>query len=98
MSSLARRMALALATLTLLTSLFMVAQGFLDAPEALASCPERTWCDPPYIVEKGWCCYSSNRIFAQSWQWCYWQEWDCTINSQLIYLGQGCFGSYCNFP
>jgi len=38
-------MALGLATLTLLTSLFVVVQGFLGAPEVLAACSERIWCE-----------------------------------------------------
>jgi len=82
MSSRVRGMALSLATLMLLTSLSLVVQGFLNAPEALASCPERTWCGPP----SGWyqilvCCCAYRRWMQARTITCYWQEWDCTINT-----------------
>lgn len=95
MSSRVRRMALGLATLTLLTSLFLVAQGFLNAPEALASCPERTWCDPPFLAERAGCCCLAHARSAMLLQTCYWQEYDCTINWDNIKLDDGCIGSYC---
>ena len=94
MSSRVRRMALGLATLTLLTSLFLVAQGFLGAPEALAACSERTWCDPLYLVELPDCCLSYRR-HAEMYQTCYWREVDCTINVNSYYHGHGCWGSFC---
>jgi len=101
MSLRVRRMTLGLATLTLLTSLFLVAQGFLNAPEALASCPEQTWCDPPIQVESQSCCctpYPASRLYAIVWQFCYWQEWDCTINTYAYLLNAGCFGGFCWCP
>jgi len=95
MSSRARRMALGLATLTLLTSLFLVAQGFLRAPEALASCPERTWCES-YVVDLGGCCCPDKyHMWARMHSICYWQEWDCTINAWYTYFDEGCYGSFC---
>jgi len=98
MSLRVRRMALGLATLTLLTSLFLVAQGFLNAPEALASCPERIWCDPPFLWETNECCCSGPwAYYRMAWlvQTCYWQEVDCTINSHQFYSGPGCWGGFC---
>ena len=96
MSSRVRRMALGLATLTLLMSLFLVAQGFLNAPEALASCPERTWCDPPYDVPTtACCCFQQNMLICQ-FQRCYWQEYDCTINEDVWNPSCQCTGSYCS--
>jgi len=91
-------MALSLATLTLLTSLFMVAQGFVGAPEALAACSETTWCDPLFTQDTNICCYSVSRRWAHLYRWCYWREWDCTINSYLDNLGAGCYGSFCWGP
>jgi len=94
-------MALGLATLTLLASLFLVVHGVLNAPEALASCPERTWCDPLFLWETDECCCSGYwPYWHKAWllQTCYWQEVDCTINSHQFYLGSGCWGSFCECP
>jgi len=98
MSSRVRRMTLGLATLTLLASLFMVVQGVLYAPEALAACSERTWCDPPYIVDEGECCCGAYRRLTGLWQECYWREWDCTVNHSLVYHGSCCCGDFCGCP
>jgi len=87
-------MALGLATLTLLTSLFLVVQGFLSAPEALASCPERTWCEYE-VVDLSECCCSDMHRMAALIRYCYWQEWDCTINWTWGQVADGCFGSAC---
>lgn len=98
MSSRVRRMALGLATLTLLTSLFMVVQGFLNAPEALAACSERTWCDPVYTQPSWICCCPEQRYVVYRMQWCYWREVDCTINSTLYLRSWSCGGSSCWCP
>jgi hypothetical protein len=93
MSLRVRRMALGLAMLMLLASLFLVVRGFLNAPEALASCPERTWCDPPVVQDTPICCCQIGRNYAHVYQTCYWQEVDCTINSDTYEIGSGCFGN-----
>jgi hypothetical protein len=95
MSSRVRRMALGLATLTLLTSVFLVVQGFLNAPEALAACSERTWCDPPIVYDTFRCCCDAYRWYGDMLQMCYWREVDCTVSSEMFYVGSGCFGSFC---
>jgi len=98
MSPRVRRMALGLATLMLLTSLLLVVQGFLNAPEVLAACSESTWCNPPWTVDYPLCCCGGaghEHRWALLFQTCYWREVDCTINSEMFYLGAGCFGSYC---
>ena len=98
MSSRVRRMALGLATLALLTSLFVVIQGFVSAPEALASCPEETWCDPPFTVDTDECCCNIRPwgyYRAILYRFCYWQEVDCTINREIFLLDIGCFGNLC---
>ena len=96
MSSRVRRMALGLATLTLLMSALFVVRGVVDPPDqALASCRERTWCDPPWQQQTTSCCCSTGRWKVFTLQTCYWQEWDCTINWYTAVVGEDCTGSSC---
>ena len=92
MSSLARRMALGLATLTLLTSLFFAAQGFLDPPEqALAACEPMSGCyEPSFTAEQPFCCCSAGRFIVYVCRHC----WRITLSCDVQYYDE-CFAQYC---
>jgi len=90
-------MALGLATLTLLASLFLVAQGFLGAPEALASCREETGCGDVFYEPTSICCCYNHTWMAYGYRWCWWREVDCTVNWDKILVDQSCYhGTYCD--
>lgn len=81
MSKQVRRIAMSLAALTLLTSLVLAAQAFLDPPdEALAACQVEVtcygWCTigSPFI-----CQCSTGRYQECRCQWCSKINLDCTV-------------------
>jgi len=92
MSSRVRRMALGLATLTLVTSLFLAVQGFLDPPEqALAACEPMSGCyDNSFTVESPYCCCSRHRFSVWVCHTC----WEITLSCDVYYHTE-CFDFYC---
>lgn len=88
-----------LATLTLLASLFVAVQGYLDPPEqALAACQPETGCGAYYWYPVyQWCC-------EDHWQWrvpmyiardCYRIDLNCDVIYWTETLGWFCGGPFC---
>jgi len=91
MSSQVRRMALGLATLTLLASLFVVVQGFVSAPEALAACQPMSGCyDQTFTQPSNWCCCSSHRFAVWLCRTC----WRVNLWCEASWWNE-CFDYYC---
>lgn len=98
MSSRARRMALGLATLTLLASLFMVIQGFVDPPgRALAACQSQyVNCYP--VTEYRWyeCCCHNERSHICLCRVCDKINLDCSVDYDVLICDACyCAGGWC---
>jgi len=96
MSSLARRVAVLLAAFTLLTSLFLVVQGFSDPPEALAGCIPTDGCQSWFPVETNTCCCGPQSRLVTWQRWC----WHVKVNCDIVWSLetspiQTCTGSWC---
>lgn len=80
MSKQARRIAMSLAALTLLASLFLAVQPFLDPPdEALAACEVQISCWPWVTITSGYCCCGSERLELCGCQRCTKINLDCSV-------------------
>ena len=96
MSPQVRRIAITLATLTLLMSLFLLIQGFSDPPEALAGCQPADGCQSWRAFSTNACCCSAQNILMGQERWCWHVKVNCDI---LWYLEVSpyytCTGGYC---
>lgn len=94
MSSRVRRVALGLATLTLLTSLFTVIQGFVDPPgQALAACEVMyVNCSDQFRDYRPWeCCCHNERYHICLCRICDKINLDCSVTYDVMV----CDACYC---
>lgn len=96
MSSRVRRIAVGLATVMLLMSLFLAIEELLDPPEqALAACQVETGCYSPYFVTTGVCCSHIPQEWVIVQRVCWKINLDCSVDYWVEEIGHGCFGPWC---